>query len=110
MLLSLISIHVVFSAPKIMVIKEEEEQTPYLGADEVIEEVITLLARLEKDRQETEDMYNKERDKAILLAEKINTLSSEKLRDMPLAVQQGSLIAFFTCSCVCLVYVMYHCL
>lgn len=62
---------------------------PYLGAEEVLDEVILLLARLENERQETEEKILEERQRVKMLAEKIDQLSQLALEEMPLAVQRG---------------------
>ena len=74
-------------------IAEEEDihtdELPYLGAQDVIDEVITLLARLENDRQITYDSYLQEIARANKLIEKIDELQLRKLREMPALVQRG---------------------
>ena len=62
---------------------------PYLGAEEVLDEVITLLARLETERQETEEKIKEERRRVKVLAEKIDQLSQLALEELPMAVQRG---------------------
>ena len=42
----------------------EEYQLPYLGGDEVVEEVIALLAKLETDRQEVLESLKTQRLKS----------------------------------------------
>ena len=64
-------------------------EIPFLGADEVIEEVITLLAKLETDRQETLSKLKNERDRVIILGEKIDALAIKRMYDLPEAVQKG---------------------
>ena len=72
---------------------EEEEihtdELPYLGAQDVIDEVITLLARLENDRQVTYNSYLEEIARANKLIEKIDELQLRKMREMPALVQRG---------------------
>ena len=62
---------------------------PYLGAEEVLEEVITLLARMEAERQDTEMKIKEERHRVKILAEKIDQLSQLALEQLPMAVQRG---------------------
>ena len=62
---------------------------PYLGADDVIEEVVVILAKLEKDRMETRSSLQKERDRGKKLRSKIDTLAQDRLINLPKAVQKG---------------------
>ncbi|GFS13551.1 coiled-coil domain-containing protein 178-like isoform X2 [Elysia marginata] len=73
--------------------EEEEEdiptdELPYLGAQDVIDEVITLLARLENDRQITHDSYLTEIARANKLIERIDELQLRKMKEMPALVQR----------------------
>ncbi|XP_025109475.1 coiled-coil domain-containing protein 178-like [Pomacea canaliculata] len=61
---------------------------PYLGADDAIDEVIILLARLEADRQETQQHYLEETRTVATLKKKIDDLCLRRLRDLPLLVQR----------------------
>lgn len=65
------------------------EGIPYLGAQEVIEEVITLLAELETDRRETQERYIKETLRADWLQRKIDELQLHRLQKLPVLVQRG---------------------
>ncbi|GFO13380.1 coiled-coil domain-containing protein 178-like isoform x2 [Plakobranchus ocellatus] len=74
-------------------VEEEEDDIhtddlPYLGAQDVIDEVITLLAQLENDRQMTYESYLQEIARANKLIEKIDELQLRKLREMPALVQR----------------------
>ena len=60
-----------------------------MGADDVIEEVIVLLAKLETDRLESRTALQKERDRGKTLREKIDTLAEDRLFNLPKAVQKG---------------------
>ncbi|XP_013420633.1 coiled-coil domain-containing protein 178 isoform X2 [Lingula anatina] len=60
---------------------------PYLGAEEVVDEVMTLIARLEKDRIDTEDMLKKEKERVRTLNHKIDMLAEKRSVDLPAAVQ-----------------------
>lgn len=64
------------------------EQLPCLGHDDVIEETITLLAHLEKDRQETLVSLRSQRDLVTLLGQKIAQLAFERMVTFPVAVQR----------------------
>ncbi|XP_074642061.1 coiled-coil domain-containing protein 178-like isoform X2 [Tubulanus polymorphus] len=68
--------------------KTLQDEIPYLGADEVIEEAYTLLARLENDRQETEMVYKKERKIVEKLGSQIDALARMRMVDLPGAVQR----------------------
>ena len=80
---------------------------PYLGADDVIEEVVVILAKLEKDRLETRGSLQKERDRGKRLRSKIDRLAQDRLINLPKAVQKGEcllhvnfLISLFNCSVI----------
>lgn len=62
---------------------------PYLGAEDVIEEVITLLARLENDRIETEKGLKNEKDRVVRLNNKIDNLCLRRMTELPAIVQRG---------------------
>ena len=62
---------------------------PYLGAEEVIDEVILLLARLENDRRETMDAFKKEEKRLSELENKIDGLAEQRMAELPRAVQLG---------------------
>lgn len=64
-------------------------ELPHLGAEEVIEEVITLLAKLENDRQETLVALQSERERSNTLRSKIDDLCRKRMTDLPMLVQQG---------------------
>ena len=73
----------------------EEEQEPlfdipYLGAEDVIDETIALMARLENDRHETKRAITKERGKVENLSKKIDNLATQRLTELPDAVQRGT--------------------
>ncbi|ELT93268.1 hypothetical protein CAPTEDRAFT_227270 [Capitella teleta] len=63
-------------------------EAPYLGIEDVTEEVILLLAKLESDRQETLNQLYSERDRVKMLKHKINSLAEQKLVELPVAVQK----------------------
>ncbi len=65
---------------------------PYLGAEDVIDEVLALIARLENDRQETKDLFRKEGTKVQALSDKIDGLAIQRLNELPDSVQRGELI------------------
>lgn len=64
---------------------------PYLGAEDVIEEVITLLARLENDRVETEKTLKNEQERVVRLNNKIDNLCLRRMTELPSIVQRGNL-------------------
>ncbi|XP_046576697.1 coiled-coil domain-containing protein 178-like [Haliotis rubra] len=69
-------------------VEDEGLEIPYLGAEDVIDEVITLLARLENDRHETEGKLEHERGRVTKLTSKIDDLCLRRLRDLPVLVQR----------------------
>lgn len=60
---------------------------PYLGAEEVVDEVISLLARLENDRMEVINKLELENDKVVRLNRKIDRLCLKRMVEMPAVVQ-----------------------
>ena len=71
------------------VIKEEEDALlPYLGAEDVLDEIVTLLARLENDRMEILKSLVHEKEKVVRLNEKIDHLCLVRMRELPIAVQK----------------------
>ena len=71
------------------------EEVPYLGAQDVIDEVMTLLARLENDRQEAQASYMNEIEKAQRLRDKIDDWQLKRMRELPSLVQRGTLVSFY---------------
>ncbi|XP_066272114.1 coiled-coil domain-containing protein 178-like [Branchiostoma lanceolatum] len=79
-----------------MLDEEEEEpeepiavpELPYLGAEEVIDEVMALLGRLEADRLDTENKLVEEKQKGKRLQAKIDMLSHRRMVELPLSVQR----------------------
>lgn len=71
-------------------VKEPDIDTsaPYLGAEDVIEEVLTLLARLENDRQETEKALEREKERVIRLVAKIDFHCKRRMKELPSVVQK----------------------
>ena len=66
-----------------------EFEIPYLGAEDVIDEVITLLAKLENDRRDTKKNLQNEKERVCKLSSKIDNLSEQRLQALPDAVQSG---------------------
>ena len=62
---------------------------PYLGAEDVIEEVVVLLARLECDRQDIQTRMYAELGAADHLRQKTEALCLRRLQEMPVLVQKG---------------------
>ena len=56
---------------------------------EVIEEVITLLGRMESDRHSTQDALVNERERVQRLRDEIDAQAYKRMHDLPLAVQRG---------------------
>lgn len=70
-------------------IKEEDGALlPYLGAEDVLDEVVTLLARLENDRVEILKSLENEKEKVVRLNDKIDHLCLVRMRELPIAVQR----------------------
>lgn len=67
-----------------------EADIPYLGAEEVVDEVLTLLARLDKDRIETEESLKKEKNRVKMLGSEIDQLAEKRRLNLPAAVQAGT--------------------
>ncbi|KAJ8034089.1 hypothetical protein HOLleu_24515 [Holothuria leucospilota] len=65
-----------------------DEDLPKLGAEEVIDEVVTLLGRLETDRQDTEGTLEKEKQRVHWLQGRIDFLANKRLVELPRAVQK----------------------
>eukprot|EP00057_Strongylocentrotus_purpuratus_P005193 XP_003730402.1 PREDICTED: uncharacterized protein LOC100894094 [Strongylocentrotus purpuratus] len=65
-----------------------EETVPHLGAEEVIDEVVTLLGRLETDRGDTDELFKKEQVRVGWLQGKIDRISQKRLYELPKVVQQ----------------------
>ncbi|XP_060608579.1 coiled-coil domain-containing protein 178-like [Ruditapes philippinarum] len=61
---------------------------PYLGAEQAVEEVLTLLARLENDRQETENALTREKERVIRLGAKIDFHCQRRMKELPVVVQK----------------------
>lgn len=56
---------------------------------DVIEEVITLLGRMESDRLSTQDALVNERERVQFLRNEIDAQAYKRMYDLPLAVQRG---------------------
>lgn len=56
---------------------------------DVIEEVISLLGRMESDRISTQDALVKERERVQKLRDEIDAQAYKRMHDLPLAVQRG---------------------
>lgn len=82
-------VSVVLYCGKVPPAEVPDEELPQLGAEEVIDEVVTLLGRLESDRQDTEDSLEKEKKRVVWLQGKIDRLAQKRLVELPKAVQKG---------------------
>lgn len=69
--------------------QSEVEDIPFLGAQDVIDEVLTLLARLETERHEAHEKHLEEIERLEALKRKIDELELRKLRELPALVQRG---------------------
>ncbi|XP_077991434.1 uncharacterized protein LOC144445672 [Glandiceps talaboti] len=66
----------------------EEEEVPKLGAEDVIDEVVVLLGRLETDRGDSQSMLEEEKKRSAMLSARIDKLAEKRMYELPLAVQQ----------------------
>ena len=76
---------------------------PFLGAEDVIDEVMTLLARLENDRQDTDVAFEREKDRVVRLADKVDAHCRRRITELPAVVQKG-----MPYDCLCISW-MIHC-
>lgn len=60
---------------------------------DVIEEVISLLGRMESDRVTTEETLAKEKERVQSLRDEIDSKANKRMHDLPLAVQRGEKMA-----------------
>ena len=67
---------------------------PYLGAEEVIDEVLALLARLENDRRGARVNLEKETGRIKMLQGRIDQLAMTRMAEFPDAVQRGREFSF----------------
>lgn len=67
---------------------ESSKSVPFLGAEDVIDEVMTLLARLENDRQETDAAHEREKERVMRLASKIDSHCQRRITELPAVVQK----------------------
>ncbi len=65
---------------------------PCLGAEDVVDEAVSLLAKLEDDRVETKNQLESEKERVQMLSSKIDALADQRLKALPLAVQKGTLL------------------
>ncbi|VDH89053.1 Hypothetical predicted protein [Mytilus galloprovincialis] len=68
--------------------EEDSALLPYLGAEDVLDEVVTLLARLENDRIDILKALENEKQKVVRLNDKIDHLCLVRMRELPIAVQR----------------------
>lgn len=76
--------------------EEDSALLPYLGAEDVLDEVVTLLARLENDRIDILKALENEKQKVVRLNDKIDHLCLVRMRELPIAVQRGRLFFLVT--------------
>ena len=50
---------------------------------------MTLLARLENDRQETDTAHEREKERVVRLANKIDAHCQRRITELPAVVQKG---------------------
>lgn len=68
--------------------KDLDLTLPYLGAEEVIEEVITLIAKLEKDRRDIKDLLKNEHERVSKLGNHIDRVAQQRMEELPQCVQK----------------------
>ena len=73
-----------------------EYDIPYLGAEEVIDEVITLLARLENDRRTSRQNLKKEKERMEMLQDNIDKLAMHRMAEFSESVQRGKSVLTLT--------------
>ncbi|KAI8786931.1 coiled-coil domain-containing protein 178 [Biomphalaria glabrata] len=78
------SSHIAEEAEKI----DSDISTPFLDAEGVFNEVLTLLANLENDRRETFEAYIKEVARTEMLQKKIDDLQLRWVKELPALVQR----------------------
>ena len=59
----------------------------------MVDEVMTLLARLENDRQETDAAHEREKERVMRLSNKINSLCQRRITELPTVVQKGMAVS-----------------
>ena len=61
-----------------------------LGWYAILDEVLSLLSRMESDRLTTEQALAKERDRVLHLGNEIDRHAYKRMQDLPVAVQRGT--------------------
>ena len=70
--------------------REGRQQFDWSNADEVIMHILTLINRLESDRELTVTKWKEEREKVVWMRAMLDLKAAERLRILPLLVQQGT--------------------
>lgn len=73
-----------------MIHKQAREQRGWPDTDDVISSTVSLIARLEHDRQETIESLLKERVRVQQLGEALDKESERRLEVLEVAVQKGN--------------------
>ncbi|XP_071807760.1 coiled-coil domain-containing protein 178-like [Asterias amurensis] len=68
--------------------RDIEDEIPHLGAEEIIDEVMILLGRLETDRYDAQSLYDKECKRVKWLQAKIDKLAARRMYELPREVQK----------------------
>lgn len=66
------------------------EEPELLPGHEIVDEVLTLLGRLETDRVNTQQMLVKERERVQQLGKSIDQHACKRMHELPNAVQKGN--------------------
>lgn len=72
-----------------------QEEPELLPGHNIVEEVLTLLGRLETDRVNTEQMLVKEKERVKQLGRSIDEHACKRMHELPVAVQKGHWIHIF---------------
>ena len=76
-------------------LRDSRKKFDWSNAEDVVVHIMTLIKRLEKDREVTVRKWREEREKVIKMRKMLDEKAAERLRLLPLLVQQGML-----CTCV----------
>jgi hypothetical protein len=71
-----------------MIVESRPQPQENLRADDVLEEVLIILARLEHDRRRTEINLKKERQNVIILKNQIERWAMKRITELPIMVQK----------------------
>ena len=69
----------------------QEIEAAQIEAEDVVREVITLLAKLENDRRESKKCLELERKKVQMLSSTVDAMLEQRLHTLPEEVQRGEI-------------------